>query len=385
MKIDSLIVKGIDAKDNPDHAVVPPIYLATTYVQEDLHDFQSYAYARGGNPTRNNLEHLFSKIEQADYAYAFASGMAAVSAVFSLLHSGDKVLLNNNVYGGTYRYASNLFRDRGINYELVHDFNDLTAEDLDDDVAALYVETPSNPLLRVADIQRLAAVAHQKGKLLIVDNTFLTAYYQNPLALGADVVLYSATKYLSGHADVLAGLVATNQESIAVKLKFLQNTLGGILSPTDSYALIRGIKTLSVRLDRQEENTDRIIKFFSTHPGIEHLYYPGSFSREEKAIQERQASGHGSVISIRLTPEYDQDRFVAALSLFDLAVSLGGVESLICQPATMTHESFDADLQQKIGITKGLLRLAIGIENGEDLLEDLTQALDKAKQKKHLE
>lgn len=379
MKIDSLIVKGIDAKDNPNHAVVPPIFLATTYVQNDLHGFQSFAYARGGNPTRNNLENLFSKIEQADYSYAFASGMAAVSAVFSLFQSGDKILLNNNVYGGTYRYASNLFKDRGIAYELVHDFNELKAEDLDDDVAALYLETPSNPLLRVADIQRLAAIAHERGKLLIVDNTFLTAYYQNPLALGADIVLYSATKYLSGHADVIAGFVATNREEVAQKLKFLQNTLGGILSPTDSYALIRGIKTLSVRLDRQEENTNKIIKFFSSHPGIEQLYYPGSYSQEEKKIQDRQSSGHGSVISVCLASDYDQDQFVAALSLFDLAVSLGGVESLICQPATMTHESFDEKLQEKIGITKGLLRLAIGIENADDLLDDLAQALEKAK------
>ncbi|MCO7124354.1 PLP-dependent aspartate aminotransferase family protein [Sporolactobacillus shoreicorticis] len=379
MKLDSLIVKGIDAKDNPNHAVVPPIFLATTYVQDNLHGFQSFAYARGGNPTRNNLETLFSKIEQADYSYAFASGMAAVSAVFSLFKSGDKILLNNNVYGGTYRYASNLFAERGIAYELVHDFNELKADDLDDDVAALYIETPSNPLLRVADIQRLAAIAREKGKLLIVDNTFLTAYYQNPLALGADLVLYSATKYLSGHADVIAGLVATNQDKIAQKLKFLQNTLGGILSPTDSYALIRGIKTLSVRLDRQEENTNKIIEFFSSHPGIDQLYYPGSYSQEEKEIQRRQASGHGSVISVRLASDYDQDRFVAALSLFDLAVSLGGVESLICQPATMTHESFDEKLQEKIGITKGLLRLAIGIENADDLLEDLARALEKAK------
>jgi Cystathionine beta-lyases/cystathionine gamma-synthases len=379
MKLDSLVVKGIDSRENPNHAVVPPIFLATTYVQEDLHGFQPFAYARGGNPTRNNLEKLFGKIEQADYSYAFASGMAAISAVFSLFRSGDKILLNNNVYGGTYRYASQIFKDRGVSYELVHDFNDLTRETIGEDVAALYLETPSNPLLRVADIRRLAELAHEQGKLLVVDNTFLTAYYQNPLELGADIVVYSATKYLSGHADVIAGLVATNRPDLAKKLKFLQNTLGGILNPTDSYSLIRGIKTLSVRLDRQEDNTNKIIRFFSSHPGIESLYYPGSYSEREKQIQERQATGHGSVISVRLAPDYDQDTFVASLSLFDLAVSLGGVESLICQPATMTHESFDEKLQKKIGITKSLLRLAIGIENAEDLLEDLSQALEKAK------
>lgn len=379
MKMDTLVVKGIEAKENPHKAVIPPIYLASTYVQDELGEFQQYAYARGGNPTRCTFEDLFAKVEGVKHAFAFASGMAADAAVFNLLKTGDKVILNNNVYGGTFRYVDGIFKNQGIEYEMVNDLNSLKAEDLVGNVAAIFVETPSNPLLRVTDLKHVADIAHQKGVMVIVDNTFMTPYLQNCFDFGADVVLYSATKYIGGHADVLAGLVATNDDVLAKRFKFLQKTLGGILSPFDSYSLIRGIKTLSVRMDRQLENTQKIIKFLQGHEGVAKVHYAGSQSEQEKALQEKQARGIGAVISIELAEGYNPTTFVKSLELFDLAVSLGGVESLVCQPALMTHESYPVELQEAIGITKGLLRLAIGIENGDDLLNDLEQALDKAK------
>ena len=377
MKIDTLIVKGIEAKSNPHNAVIPPIYLASTFVQESLDDFGKYAYSRGANPTRNAFEELFAKFEGSKYAFALASGMAATSAAFALLKSGDRVLLNNNVYGGTYRYVSGIFKNQGINYDLVDDLNLIT--EIPSDVKMVFIETPSNPLLRVTDIERISELAHKNGALVVMDNTFLTPYYQRPLEHGADVVVYSATKYIGGHADLIAGIVTTNDDELAARIQFMKNTLGATLSPTDAYSLIRGLKTLSVRFDRQSENTLKIIEFLRGNPAVEAVNFAGSHSASEKKIQNRQASGIGAVISIVLKPQYDYKTFARSLKLFDLAVSLGGVESLICHPASMTHESYPCELQERIGISQNLLRLAIGIENADDLIADLTAALEKSK------
>ena len=377
MKIDTLIVKGIEAKSNPYNAVIPPIYLASTFVQESLDDFGKYAYSRGANPTRNAFEELFAKFEGSKYAFALASGMAATSAAFALLKSGDRVLLNNNVYGGTYRYVSGIFKNQGVNYDLVDDLNSIT--EIPSDVKMVFIETPSNPLLRVTDIERISELAHKNGALVVMDNTFLTPYYQRPLEHGADVVVYSATKYIGGHADLIAGIVTTNDDELAARIQFMKNTLGATLSPTDAYSLIRGLKTLSVRFDRQSENTLKIIEFLRGNPAVEAVNFAGSHSASEKKIQNRQASGIGAVISIVLKPQYDYKTFARSLKLFDLAVSLGGVESLICHPASMTHESYPCELQERIGISQNLLRLAIGIENADDLIADLTAALEKSK------
>ena len=377
MKVDTLIVKGLEAKNNPHKAVVPPIYLATTFVQEGLGEFGKFAYSRSANPTRNAFEEIFAKFEESKFAFALASGMAATSAVFGLLKSGDKVILNSNVYGGTYRYANGLFDAYGIKFELADDLNKITK--LDDDVKMIFIETPSNPLLRVTDIARLAKLAHEKGALVVVDNTFLTPYYQKPLKFGADIVVYSATKYIGGHADVIAGVVTTNDEKLAERIAFMKNTLGATLSPLEAYGLIKGLKTLSVRFDRQSQNTLQIIDFLKNSDAVKVIHYAGSYSAEEKAVQEAQASGIGALIYFYLEDGYDKNIFVKNLELFDLAVSLGGVESLICHPASMTHESYDKALQEKIGISDGLLRLAIGIENADDLIFDLEQAIKKAK------
>ena len=379
MKLDTLIVKGIEAKHNPFGAVVPPVYLATTFVQEGLDGFGEFAYSRGANPTKQAFDELFAKVEGSKYAFSFGSGMAATAAAFSLLKTGDKVLLNNNVYGGTFRYVSNVFASQGISYEAVDDLNLLEGKDIAENVRAIFIETPSNPLLRVTDIRRIADIAHKRGILVIADNTFLTPYYQKLFDFGVDIVVYSATKYIGGHADAIAGIVTVNDDALAEKIKFARNTFGGIISPMDAYYLIRGLKTLSVRFDRQTQNTHKIIEFLKSHEAVDAVHYAGSHSQLEKQIQVRQASDIGAVISLELNEKYDYKIFAKSLELFDLAVSLGGVESLICQPASMTHESDPQELQHKIGIKPNLLRLAIGVENADDLIADLAQAIKKAK------
>lgn len=354
-----------------------PIELSTTFVQNGIHDYQDYQYSRGNNPTRHYLETLVADLEGAKYALATSSGMAASSLVFGLLKEGDHVLFSSNVYGGTFRYFSNLFEDRGIKGELVDNVNHLTEEDLKD-VTAIFIETPSNPLLEVYDIQYLASIAHANNALLIVDNTFLTSYFQKPLDLGADIVVYSATKYYGGHSDVIAGLVVTNNDELYTKLKFLHNTYGNILSPFDSFLLQRGIKTLGVRLDRHQNNALRIAEYLNNHQAVKKVYYPGLQTHPGHDIHIKQARGYGAVLSFILEDDYDSKKFVDELKIIDLAVSLGGIESLICHPSSMTHESYPLDLQQKIGIEEGLLRLSVGIENIEDLLNDIEHALENA-------
>ena len=377
MKLDTLLVKGVNARENPHKAVVPPVFLATTFVQDGLSEFQKFGYSRGANPTRDAFEELFAKFEGAKHAFALASGMAATAAVFNLLKSGDKVLLNNNVYGGTYRYAKEIFAAQGIKFELVDDLNEVAR--LDEDVKMVFVETPSNPLLRVTDIARIAALAHENGALVVADNTFLTPYYQLCLQLGADVVVYSATKYIAGHSDVIAGVVATNDDALAERLNFMKNTLGAVLAPMEAYNLIKGLKTLAVRFERQSENTLKIIDFLRANDAIEAVHFAGSHSPNEARIQAAQASGIGAVISAQLAKGYDGDKFLKNLKIFDLAVSLGGVESLICHPASMTHDAFGKELAARIGITQNLLRIAVGIEDAQDLIEDLDQAIKAAK------
>lgn len=354
-----------------------PIELSTTFVQNGIHDYQDYQYSRGNNPTRHYLETLVADLEGARHALATSSGMAASSLVFGLFKQGDHVLFSSNVYGGTFRYFSNLFEDRGIKGELVDDVNNLKEKDLKD-VTAIFIETPSNPLLEVYDIEHIASLAHANNALLIVDNTFLTSYFQKPLDLGADIVVYSATKYYGGHSDVIAGLVVTNNDELYTKLKFLHNTYGNILSPFDSFLLQRGIKTLGVRLDRHQNNALRIAEYLNNHQAVKKVYYPGLQTHPGHDIQIKQARGYGAVLSFILEEDYDSKKFVDELKIIDLAVSLGGIESLICHPSSMTHESYPIDLQQKIGIEERLLRLSVGIENVEDLLNDIEHALENA-------
>lgn len=363
--------------DQEKKAVNYPIYLSSTFAQPDVEHEGEYCYSRGNNPTRASVEKLAADIEGAKHGIATSSGMAATSLVFELLNKGEKVLINDNVYGGTWRFVSNLFEKRGVEYEIVNNFNDYDFDKVDENVKMVFIETPSNPLLEVTDIRKVADAAHKKGILVVVDNTFMTAYLQKPLDLGADIVEYSATKYYGGHSDILAGLVILNDDEFFTRLKFINNTLGGILSPIDSFLLQRGIKTLGVRLDRHLSNAQKIAEYLEGIDATEEVYYPGLKSHKGYELQKKQANGTGAVISFKFNENsYDLDKFVSKLKLFSFAVSLGGVESLICRPSTMTHESYAKELQEKIGITPNLIRLSVGIEDVEDLIKDLDDAFN---------
>ena len=380
MKYQTTAIHGGRPDDSGKRAVNYPLYLSSTFAQDDVENFKEFVYSRGANPTRASVEKLAADLEGARPGLAFATGMAATSNVFDLLNQGDKVLLNNNVYGGTWRFVSNLFEKRGITYEVVDSLNEYDFERISEDVKMIFVETPSNPLLEITDIRRITQEAKKRGILVAVDNTFMTSYFQRPLELGADIVVYSATKYYAGHSDILAGLVVLNDDELYAKLKFFQNTTGGVLSPFDSFLLARGIKTLGVRLDRHQYNAAKIAEYLESHEAAGKVFYPGLKSNKGYELQRKQASGDGGVLSFLFREDgYDLQKFVNSLHLFGFTVSLGGVESLICKPATMTHESYAKELQEKIGIRQNLLRLAIGIEDAEDLLEDLDQALKKAK------
>lgn len=380
MKYNTIAIHGGKADDSGKAAVNYPIYLSSTFCQPDTETFGEFCYSRGGNPTRAAAEKLAADMEGAKYCLATSSGMAASSIVFELLNQGEKVLLNNNVYGGTWRFVSNLFEKRGIEYEVVDDFNTYDFSQADENVKAVFVETPSNPLLEITDIKRVVAEAKKKGILVVVDNTFMTSYLQKPLELGADIVVYSATKFYAGHSDILAGLVITDNDELYERMKFISNTLGGILQPLDAFLLMRGMKTLGVRMDRHQQNAQKIAEYLEEHSAADKVFYPGLDGHRNKNIQDEQANGYGAVISFTFNEEgYDLKTFVDHLELFGFAVSLGGVESLICRPATMTHESYSKELQDKIGITGNLLRLAIGIEDVEDLIGDLDQAFEQAR------
>ena len=376
MKYNTLAVHGRHTTEARG-AVIPPVYLSTTYIQPGLGEFQEHIYSRGTNPTRLDLERHLAALEDSRYAFAFSSGMAATATVFNLFKGGDRILLNNNVYGGTFRYASRLFENQGLSYSLVDDFNSLDYSALPPDVRGIFIETPSNPLLRVTDIRRLAEEAHKRNITVIVDNTFMTSWFQKPLKHGADIVVYSATKYYSGHSDILAGCIALDDEGCAEKIKLLQNTLGNVLAPQDSYLLQRSVKTLGLRLERQEKNARAVVEFLSAHKQVARVFYP-TLIETERRIQESQSSGSGAVLSLELKAGCDPKRFIAALEIFELAVSLGSVESLVCHPASMTHESFPRELRERAGIGDNLIRLSIGIEDREDLLADLGRALDAA-------
>ena len=377
MGFNTIAVHG-GIKDESKSAINPPVYLSSTFIQPDTETEGEYCYSRGNNPTRASVEDLAAAMEGAKFALATSSGMAATSLVFELLKEGDKILINSNVYGGTWRFVSNLFENRGLVYEIVDDFN--TYDLNDSDAKLVFIETPSNPLLEVTDIRRVCEAAHKKGMTVIVDNTFMTSYLQKPLMLGADIVIYSATKYYGGHSDLLAGLILLNDEKLYERFRFLRNTLGGILSPFDSFLLMRGMRTLALRLDKQQENAKGIAHFLDSHDGADRVYYPGLKSNRGYEIQLEQAYGPGAVLSFELNEkDYDLKTFVANLRYFAFAVSLGGVESLICRPSTMTHESYKKELQEKIGIRPNLLRLSPGIEDIDDLLDDLNNAFIKAR------
>ncbi|MBR4985148.1 MAG: aminotransferase class I/II-fold pyridoxal phosphate-dependent enzyme [Proteobacteria bacterium] len=381
--IDSALIHGGIYGDALTGSVNVPIYQTSTYEQKGLGKLVGgYEYSRTGNPTRAALEALIAELEGGVSGFAFGSGMAATTAVLSLFHTGDKIILSQNVYGGTYRVLAKVFDHFGIGFDIV-DTTDLAVLDkaITPEVKALFIESPANPLLTVTDIKAVADIAKKHNILTIVDNTFMTPYLQRPISLGADIVIHSATKYLGGHSDLVAGLVVVNDSELARKIAFIQNSTGGVLGPFDSFLLIRGIKTLGVRMDRHTQNAAFVAQRLRQNKAVKNIYYPGFEDAQGHDIQVWQAKTGGAMISFELYENYSLERFFESLHLVALAESLGGVESLVCHPSTMTHAAFPKDIRDAVGITENLIRLSVGIENEMDIIEDLEQAIRQSEVK----
>ena len=358
-------------------AVSTPIYQVSTYKQESVGNFKGYEYSRTGNPTRHALEELIKDLENGKAGFAFGSGMAAITAVMMLFDSGDHVVLTDDVYGGTYRVMTKVLNRMGISSTFVDTSKVENIEAaIQENTKALFIETPTNPLLKVTDIQKASLVAKKHNLLTIVDNTFSTPYWQTPISLGADIVLHSATKYIGGHSDVVAGLVVVNSEKLAEELHFVQNSTGGILGPQDSWLLMRGIKTLGLRMEATEKNTRRIVDFLESHPFVGKVYYPGLEEHPNHEVAKQQAGGFGGMVSFDIGSAEKADQLLARIKYFTLAESLGAVESLISVPARMTHASIPAERRAELGIVDGLVRISVGIEDVEDLIADLKQAIE---------
>ena len=370
---------AIHAGQEPDPstgAISVPIYQTSTYVQEELGKHKGFEYARTQNPTRLALERCLAVLDKGERAFAFASGMSAIATVLQLFKAGDHVVSSNNMYGGTFRYFDHVMAGFGVSFTYV-DTSDLDAvrAAFRPETKLLYVETPTNPAMIISDLRALAKVARERGALLCVDNTFMTCYFQRPIELGAHLVVYSTTKYLNGHSDMVGGAVVSNDPEVSKRLQFLQNTVGAVPGPFDCFLVLRGLKTLPVRMDRHDANGRAIAAWLAKHPKLEKVYYPGLPNHPGHALHESQSSGAGGMIAFDTG---SLDRGAAVLRgtrVFALAESLGGVESLISHPATMTHAWVPRAEREKAGLTAGLVRISVGIEDLDDLLADLDHAL----------
>lgn len=378
MKFATKAIHAGQSADPTTGATIVPIYQTSTYTQQAVGKHRGYDYSRTINPTRVALEAQLAALENAAHASAFASGMAATSAVLNLLSAGDHVVATDDMYGGTYRLFSRVFARYGIEFTYA-DLSDLAAARaaLRANTRLIWVETPTNPLLKLIDIAAIAHLCHADRRIVVaVDNTFATPYFQQPLALGADVVVHSTTKYIGGHSDVVGGVAITSDDAIAETIRFHQNSVGGVPSPVDAWLTMRGAKTLALRMREHERNARAIADFLATHPKVERVYYPGLASHDGHELARRQMSGFGGMLSFTLrSSEARAMEFAAGLRYVSLAESLGGVESLICHPARMTHASLPKEDRERRGITDGLLRLSVGIEDADDLIDDLATAL----------
>lgn len=359
-------------------AVITPIYQTSTYAQEELGVSKGFDYGRTINPTRVALENNIAALEQGKFGLAFSSGMSAIQAVAGLLSAGDHVIISNNVYGGTFRFFDKIMRRYGLEFSWV-DTTDmaLVKAAMRSNTRMIYVETPTNPMLAITDLAAVAALARDKGLLSVVDNTFMSPYFQKPLAFGVDLVLHSTTKYINGHSDVIGGIVVTSSPDHHEKLRFLQNAIGGVPSPFDCWLVLRSTKTLALRMRQHNDNAVRMAAFLATHPKVRKVYYPGLPSHPQHDLAKRQMTGFGGMISIELGSLENGKTMLRNVKIFALAESLGGVESLICHPASMTHGSVPLEDRLKLGLTDGLVRLSVGCEDAEDLIGDVKAALDK--------
>lgn len=361
--------------------VVRPIHLSTTFARKAPETpTRGYEYTRTGNPTRNSLEEKLAAIEGAKYAVAYSSGLASeTSVLLSVLKAGDRIFASDDLYGGTRRIFDNVIKKFGVDFE-TFDFSDLSAlKSIPGGTKIVWIETPSNPLLKIIDIREAGRIAHDNGSILVVDNTFATPYFQNPLSLGADVVIHSTTKYISGHSDSLGGAAIVNDKQTYEKLKYHQNAIGAVLSPFDSYLTMRGIKTLSVRMNEHEKNAFAIAKYLLERKEVEDVYFPGLESHKDHELAKNQMRGFGGIVSFKVNLETERiRRFLKNLRYISLGESLGGVESLIEIPSLMTHASVPKEMREKIGVTDNLIRFSVGIEDKDDLLEDLDNAFGSA-------
>lgn len=377
MKFETKVIHGGTQGDPVTGAVTTPIYQTSTYHQKELGGGAKYEYTRGENPTRFALESVMADIENGTDGFAFSSGMAAIHATMSLLKAGDHIVMANDVYGGTFRLVNRIMAELGIKFTAVDTADsDALKAAMTPETKMVYLESPSNPLMHVTDIAEASKIAHEGGAIAVVDNTFASPYNQNPLDLGADVVVHSGTKYLGGHADLLSGFVVVKDAELAKRIKFIQMSIGAVLSPQDSYMVQRSIKTLALRVQRHNENAMALAEFLNNHPKVAKVYFPGLPGRPDHEIAKKQMRGFGGMMSIELQPGLDVKKFVENLDVFLLAESLGGVESLIEVPAVMTHASIPREIRIANGIKDELVRISVGIEDIDDLIADMSKGLD---------
>ena len=361
-------------------AIMTPIYQTSTYVQNGVGNHKGYEYSRTLNPTRHALEKALAELEGAKHGLAFGSGLAAMDNLIKILKPGDEVISINDLYGGSYRLFTTVFENYGIKFHFI-DLSDMDAlkEKLNSNTKMIWIETPTNPMMKITDIKAVANAVAGTDVLVCVDNTFATPMLQQPLAEGADVVMHSATKYLGGHSDVVMGCLMLNDDELDEKLRTLQNSCGGVTGPMDSFLVLRGIKTLHLRMQRHCENGKAVVDFLQGHPKVEKVYWPGLEDHPGHDIASRQMSGYGGMISFTIKGDSIElaHKLVEEVNIFTLAESLGGVESLIGHPATMTHAAIPKEVREKVGVTDGLIRLSLGVEDAEDLIADLASAFDK--------
>ena len=377
MKFNTKTIHGGQKIDPAFNSVMQPIYQTSTYAQKSPGVNKGFEYSRTHNPTRTALQNSFASLENAKYGVAFSSGLAAIDAIIKLLSPGDEVISTNDLYGGTFRLFTKVFEKYGVKFHFtsLHNVSDVESL-INENTKVIWAETPTNPMINIFDIEALSIISKAKNLLLVVDNTFASPFLQNPLTLGADIVMHSATKYLAGHSDVVLGALMLNDDEIAEKLYFIQNASGAVPGPQDCFLTLRGIKTLHVRMQRHCENAHNVANFLNNHEMVEKVYWPGLDSHINHDVAKKQMSGFGGMLSFRIKDFNKKQtvKFLEKLHLFTLAESLGGVESLCGHPATMTHASIPVEEREKSGVTDSLIRLSVGIEDVDDLIEDLKNA-----------
>mgnify|MGYP001335821867 FL=1 len=377
MKFNTKTIHGGQKIDPAFNSVMQPIYQTSTYAQKSPGVNKGFEYSRTHNPTRTALQNSFASLENAKYGVAFSSGLAAIDAIIKLLSPGDEVISTNDLYGGTFRLFTKVFEKYGVKFHFtsLHNVSDVESL-INENTKVIWAETPTNPMINIFDIEALSIISKAKNLLLVVDNTFASPYLQNPINLGADIVMHSATKYLAGHSDVVLGALMLNDDEIAEKLYFIQNASGAVPGPQDCFLTLRGIKTLHVRMQRHCENAHKVANFLNNHEMVEKVYWPGLHSHKNHDVAKKQMSGFGGMLSFRIK-DFNKEqtiKFLEKLHLFTLAESLGGVESLCGHPATMTHASIPVEEREKSGVTDSLIRLSVGIEDVDDLIEYLKNA-----------